>query len=611
MNHQISLPSRRYQRKTKMAGYRVSVDIRAEHIEPLLRRARAQGITPAEVIHEALVRHLSENHGPDEATVDATASSHAKNGYHRREMITTTNLNDQDILGGPADCVKYIDLQGYVCRWNNNIERLLGYRPEDMPLQAIQMLPTTVQDSFSTLVARVILGETIAEIETQLIHRDNRFVDVIVSLLPWREQGQIVGVVAISRDASALKRRERDAEYVASVARACNSAVSGALLLADVTRMTAEWANAARIFIMEDEVSQLIVCDAEPSLGNTETRTRLREQQVTHPEALIEWEVFMAGAPIVREIRDDDATRLLDMSDCYVTITSVPLLSDGRIVGALSALRRNQTLPFDTQTSATLALVGEQVGLAITKARLLEQVRKQLEALETAIRYKDDFLAALSHELRTPLTAILGFAVMIVENDTMGFIRRREIAADIVASAALMRSLVNDLLNLIQLRAGQLTIYLEEVDIASLVHLCVRLLTPLMTVKRQKIIMQIPADLPPIRAERTRLEQVILNLLINANKYTLPEGTITISAVMDEQFVALSVRDTGVGVSPEDMERVFELFERGETEYSRAQGGAGVGLAVSRQITEAMGGTLTMESVLGEGSVLIVRLPKL
>ncbi|MDQ6833170.1 MAG: HAMP domain-containing histidine kinase, partial [Chloroflexota bacterium] len=264
--------------------------------------------------------------------------------------------------------------------------------------------------------------------------------------------------------------------------------------------------------------------------------------------------------------------------------------------------------PLDETSRATLASAAAHAGRAIVKARAYQELTTRLNALEAETRQKDDFLATVSHELRTPLTAILGFAHIIVENDALGPARRRGMAEDIVASGGLLLTQVNDLLDIVQLGAGRLTVALEIVDLTTVIQWCERTVRALMHSKNLQFTLVIPANLPPARANTARLQQVLLNFLVNAYKFTPTGGAVTLAAKAMEGSVAISVRDTGIGIAPEHAARIFEPFARIETDYTRTQSGAGVGLAVARQLVDLMDGTIILTSTPEIGSTFTVSL---
>jgi signal transduction histidine kinase len=168
---------------------------------------------------------------------------------------------------------------------------------------------------------------------------------------------------------------------------------------------------------------------------------------------------------------------------------------------------------------------------------------------------------------------------------------------------------VNDLLDMARVGAGRMALGTDMVDVADVVHGCERVLAPLVAAKGQELRVHIPQGTPPIRGDAARLKQVILNLLTNAHKFTPEGGTITVACTVTGETVSLTVRDTGIGIAPEHAALVFEPFRRVETGYARSQSGTGLGLALSRRLVELMGGTLTVESAPGAGSIFTVMMP--
>ena len=263
------------------------------------------------------------------------------------------------------------------------------------------------------------------------------------------------------------------------------------------------------------------------------------------------------------------------------------------------------------QSLTTLELVAEQAGLAITKDRLLRQVRAQVQELEEANRHKDDFLASLSHELRTPLNAILGFGRLIADGLIDDADELREAAEDIVASGELLLAQVNDLLDMARVGAGRMTLGTGHGGCRGCGSWVRAGAGPARRREGAGVARSHPAGDATDPGDAARLKQVILNLLTNAHKFTPEGGTITVACTVIGETVSLTVRDTGIGIAPEHAALVFEPFRRVETGYARSQSGTGLGLALSRRLVELMGGTLTLESAPGIGSTFTVTLTAL
>ena len=420
-----------------------------------------------------------------------------------------------------------------------------------------------------------------------------------------RLDGQIASHMAT------LGRRERDTAYIAAVAQACNSAADGPAILQALADLTADWADEARVITVEGGKQTLAsyatrTPDEDAAIRDLLLRTYAEGARQMHGVETAR-QTYEA---VIEDLQTIPRTDLLAafLARGYHTKAFVPIRAEGEVVGVLVTGARAETPPFDADSLTTLELVAEQVGLAVTKDRLLRQVRAQVRELEEANRHKDDFLASLSHELRTPLNAILGFGRLIADGLIEDPVELHEAADDIVASGELLLAQVNDLLDMARVGAGRMEVTAEPVSIADVSRACERVLAPLVATKRQRLTLDIPPQTPLVRADAARLTQVVLNLLTNAHKFTPEGGSIAVTVCAAGDRVSLAVRDSGIGVAPEHAAVIFEPFRRVEAGYARSQSGTGLGLALSRRLVELMGGTLTLASAPGVGSVFTVTL---
>jgi PAS domain S-box-containing protein len=244
----------------------------------------------------------------------------------------------------------------------------------------------------------------------------------------------------------------------------------------------------------------------------------------------------------------------------------------------------------------------------ITERKRAEAALQEAKAeAERANRAKSEFLSRMSHELRTPLNAILGFAQLLAM-DELGA-NQRESVDQVLRGGRHLLGLINEVLDISRIETGSLALSAEAVSVAEVVHETLNLVQPLAAAHEVTITAQLSGNYPQtVVADRQRLRQVLLNLLSNGVKYNRPGGSITIScAPGGEDRVRLAVRDTGPGIPPDKMHRLFVPFDRLGADETGVEG-TGIGLALSRGLTELMGGTLTAESTPGEGTTFFLEL---
>ena len=301
-------------------------------------------------------------------------------------------------------------------------------------------------------------------------------------------------------------------------------------------------------------------------------------------------------------------------------------LKSGKAEGVFER-RRKSGERFTAAVSMTLRrdAAGAPVGyLMISKditeqKRLEEQVQRKNEELEEqyrrvqeANRLKSEFLANMSHELRTPLNAIIGFSEMMHDGKA-GVMppQQKEFTGDILTSARHLLQLINDVLDLAKVEAGKMEFHPEPVDLPKLINEVRDVVRTLIARKHIKVSTQIDPGLTGLVLDPGKLKQVLYNYLSNAIKFTHDEGEITVRAVPeDADHFRLEVRDTGIGIKPGDLGRLFVEFEQLDTSISKKYQGTGLGLALTRRIVEAQGGRVGVNSELAKGSTFYVVLPR-
>ena len=247
-------------------------------------------------------------------------------------------------------------------------------------------------------------------------------------------------------------------------------------------------------------------------------------------------------------------------------------------------------------------------------AELAEQnelLRRQHIALEQASALKSQFLANMSHEFRTPLNAILGYTHMLL-NGVSGAIsdQQRKSLSRIDSNSRHLLALINDILDITRIEAGRMPLNLSTFDVPELVNEVMSELEPIIRRSTLKVTAKMARNLRPLKSDRQKVKQVVLNLLSNALKFT-PNGAVTISASYDDKkrWIAIAVKDTGVGIGPEDQAKVFEDFRQLDSSPTRGYGGTGLGLSICRRLAQMLGGSIELVSELNEGSTFILKLP--
>jgi len=292
----------------------------------------------------------------------------------------------------------------------------------------------------------------------------------------------------------------------------------------------------------------------------------------------------------------------------YRALLIVPLLRPDRIVGAL-VVRRRQPGEFPKSIVELLETFAAQSSLAIQNASLFHEIDEKSRELEVASRHKSQFLANMSHELRTPLNAILGYTELILDN-IYGEMpdKVRGVLERVLNNGRHLLGLINDVLDLSKIEAGQFALSLSDYSLNNVVQTVFVAVEALSTEKRLLLKIEIPPALPMGHGDERRLSQVLLNLVGNAIKFT-DAGEVSIKASAANGSFTVAVHDTGPGISESDQTKIFEEFQQADNSSTRTKGGTGLGLTIARKIIEMHGGRLWVESTLGIGSTFSFSIP--
>jgi len=427
--------------------------------------------------------------------------------------------------------------------------------------------------------------------------------------------GQLQGSYAnlehkVEERTAQLARSVSELKALGEVSRAVNSSLELETVLARILAHACTFADAGggAIYVAEEEAARFRIA-ATHGMDDELVRA-IRGLPVRTGDTVVGQCVAQRDAAQIPDLAAEPEYPLhaAMMKAGIRALLGVPLMREGEVIGAL-IVRRKRTGPFADDTVELVKSFAAQSALAVHNARLFQEIEQKGRELEAASRHKSEFLANMSHELRTPLNAVLGYAELI-QDGIYGDVpdKMRDVLERIQQNGRHLLGLINDVLDLSKIEAGQLTLAPVDYSMRELVLDVVSATEALAAEKALALEVDVPADLPRGRGDERRLTQVLLNLVSNAIKFT-EAGSVCVRAKVEDGSFVVAVTDTGVGIAPEDRERIFEEFQQVDTSSTRRKGGTGLGLAIARRIVELHGGRIWVESTPGRGSTFAFTLP--
>jgi PAS domain S-box-containing protein len=466
-----------------------------------------------------------------------------------------------------------LDPLGRVVTWNVGAQRIKGYRRDEILGRHFSVFypPEAVATGWPDAELRYATERGRFEDEGWRIRKDGtRFWANVVITALRDDHGRLWGFSKITRDLSERRAAEDAVRSREARLRAIAESASDAIVVFDDSSRVTFWNPAAKRMLGRDEESVLgrpvheIVPSAHRDTFETEV-ARLRS-----PGAAV-------GAPLLVDLRR----------------------RDGR------------EFPVELSLSSWMTQEEERFFCAtirdVTERRQLERARVQAEVMADLDRRKDEFLAMLSHELRNPLAPIVNAVHLLRMQDEDPV--QRQARAVIERQVAQITRLLDDLLEVSRALSGTIRVRLEPCDLRRVVRNALETTQPAVEQQRHEISVDLPAEGVWVEGDPARLEQVAVNLIANASKYTPPGGRIEIALRTESDEAVLRVRDNGSGIAADLLPRIFDLFTQGERALDRAQGGLGIGLTVVKKVVELHHGTVTARSEgVGRGSEFVVRL---
>jgi len=537
--------------------------------------------------NEELVASNEELQSTNEELHSVNEELYTVNAEYQRKIAELTELTDDmdNLLRSTDIGTIFLDRNLCIRKFTPRIAETFHILPQDMG-RRIDSFSYTID--YPHLVADIehVMGTGDRVDKEVADRRGNRF---LLRILPYRAKRGIEGVVLTLIDISPLKQAENELRLMSKV-----------------------FMDGADPIVIEDLEGRIIDLNAEAERVYGWRREELLGKS---KQILLADEVVQSSEALRERCRKNDHVRNVESLRKNRDGRSIPvlltmsLLTDGQQQPCAIA-----TIAKDNTESKRLEAERQRYAaeLESNNRALRENVvfrQKAEEVAQDALRRRDHFLAMLSHELRNPLSAVLN-ATYVLDRDHTEEPLRRQARSVIQRQGRQMARLLDDLLDVSRITQNKIEIRRETVNLLTTVEDAVQAVRPLAEARNQQLILELPSDALYVYGDPSRLQQIQVNLLTNAVKYTPPGGRIWLSASQQDEEVVLTVRDTGRGIPADMLETIFELFVQGGAALDRNDGGMGVGLTLVRSMVQMHGGTVQAQSPgPGQGSTFTIRLP--
>ncbi len=536
------------------------------------------------------------------------------------QQLEERRLYLESVLACAPDAIVTLDAQHRVLEWNRGAENLFGYVPEEAigrDIDGLIAAPDPEIFEEATRFTRQALAQgTIQPQETVRYRRDGTPVNVIVAGAPILIRGELVGVVAVYTDITKRKRAEQELARRLAQTQALREVMVAAASTLDFDQVLERACEMLETTMQVDFLSVVLPDKKGEGL-------KVHPSLIGYSPAVVDTvlplkgsvcgQVFRTGEPLlIGDVRQ--VSYYYDAAEGVNSELAVPVRVGGRVIGVLNVESRRLNA-FDEEDLAFYTAIAGQLGVALENARLYQEVSRQAKELARVVdqlqeldRLKNEFIQTVSHELRTPLALIMGYAELLQSGDLGGVQpEQQQPVSVIVRRSRTLATLVQDISLVLELESGPpnpLPVRLDQVLRAAIADLKGEF-------ERAELRLQadVPADLAPVPGFPDYVRRVVDGLLSNALKFTPAGGSVAVRLGQQGEQVWLSVRDTGIGIPPDQHDEIFDRFYQVDGSVKRRYGGVGLGLALVKQIVELYGGSVGVESQPGQGSTFTVRLP--
>jgi signal transduction histidine kinase len=510
-------------------------------------------------------------------------------------------------------------------KWRESIEPIIG-----KSLHSLSLFPLISNDQTVGVVQVINPAGNGAQ--------KSEFQDVLVTL-----SLVIASVIRKSRQVVEAQRRNRRLMNLVDIMSSMVTSMESNRLLDDIMTYAKELLDVETTSIwLKDHATEDMVLHSATGDENTQGN----QLRVPAGQGIIGYVISSGTSIIVNDVRESEYFyNEIDHQLGFTTraVLCVPLQApriqargekkgkiQETIIGGAQALNKRDRHPFTEEDKILFELLASQAATILQILWLYEETdvaQRGRDLAESANRAKNMFLSTMSHELRTPLNAIIGYSELLAEDaQDMGYEDFVPDLQKIRASGMHLLAIINNILDISRIESGKMDINLELFDIQNMVESIVESINPSVIRKGNNLLLVADNTLGQMCADPDKLQQSLFNILNNANKFT-EYGTITLAVerykqgaeqqqilpmpymLPDHEWVVFRVNDTGIGIQTEDVAHVFEVFAQADTSSTRTYGGTGLGLAIARKMCRLMGGDITVESVLGQGSTFVVWIP--
>jgi PAS domain S-box-containing protein len=526
------------------------------------------------------------------------------------DAVRESRAQLQSILDNTAALVYVKDAEGRHLLINRQFEEAYHITNEEIIGKTdYDIFPKEIADGFRENDLKVLAAEIPLQVE-EVSLLDDGLHNYIAVKFPLRDaNGVAYALCGISTDITERKRADLREHLAVEVGQQLTSVLDPDLLtrqVVDLVQTTFDYYH-VHIYALDEEGKMLVVREGTGEAGRV-MRERGHSIALDAEPSLVAHAARTGQPVVVDDVTLEPAHLPNPLLPDTRSEVAIPLVLGERVLGVLD-VQDDQAERFGESEVRSLQALAGQLAVALSNAELYSEQFETAERLRELDRLKSEFLANMSHELRTPLNSIIGYAEVLLDGlgGPLTELAQEDVQA-IHSSGHHLLALINDILDIAKIEASQLELDLSEIDLNEFLPELIDMTQVLVKDRPVDLQLEIGEDVSEVVADEVRLRQILWNLLSNAIKFT-EKGHVTLRCRPDDSQIIFEIEDTGIGIAPEDHEKVFEQFRQVDGSATRRAGGSGLGLAITRHLVQLHGGRIWLDSQVGRGSTFYFNLP--